>query len=273
MTIPATLPCGMPAALHLLDGRPWSAGDWVDPLSLLGCYTSFAVDAAGAVVELAAHLDRLQHDSAVLLGAAPDPQDVRRRAAAHLAQVGGPVRMRIAVLAQTPPVQPQQVISLHVATSTRPLPPPSDLAWRVRTVEHVRTLPQVKAVDPFVQLHLKREARLAGFDDALLVRGGELLEGTSWASVAVRDDVVVLPGPDALPSIGGRRVAAAAGLPVQRRPLRRDELPGVRLLLASTAITPVTAISQVDGRPVGLDADLLGALRDACAAQPGEPLR
>lgn len=259
-------------ALHLLDGKPWSASGWVDPLSLLGCYTSFAVDAGGAVVDLAAHLDRLQRDSALLLGSAPDPEGVRRLAAAHLAQVGGPVRMRIAVLAQTPPVQPQEVIALRIATTTRPLPPPADVAWRVRTVEHVRTLPQVKAVDPFVQLHLKREARLAGFDDALLAGGEELREGTSWASIAVLDGVVLLPGPDALPSIGGERVAAAAGLPVQRRALRRAELADLRLLLASTAITPVTAIEQVDGRSVGLDAALLTDLRRACADQPGERL-
>ncbi len=261
----------MAEVLQLLDGKAWSASTWVDPLSLLGCYTSFAVDAAGAVVELTAHLDRLQRDSALLLGVAPDPERVRRLAAAHLAQVGdGPVRMRIAVLAQTPPVQPQKVIALHVATTTRPLLPPADVAWRVRTVEHRRTLPQVKAVDPFAQLHLKREARRAGFDDALLVRGAELLEGTSWASIAVLDSAVVLPGPDALPSIGGGRVAAAAGLPIERRPLQRAELADLRLLLASTAITPVTAIETVDGRAVSLDVGLLAALRRACADQPGE---
>ena len=264
----------MAEALHLLDGKPWSAGAWVDPLSLLGCYTSFAVDAAGAVPDLAAHLDRLQRDSALLLGAAPDPQDVRELASDHLARAGGgPVRMRIAVLAQTPPVQPQQVLALAVATSTRPLTPAPETAWRVRTVEYGRTLPRVKSVDPFVQLHLKREARLAGFDDALLVRGEQLLEGTSWASLAVLDGLVLLPGPDALPSIGAERVAAAAGFPVEHRPLRRSELPAVRLLLASTAITPVTAIGQLDGVPVPLDAGLARSLRAACAAVPGEQLR
>ncbi|MBC7373595.1 MAG: aminotransferase class IV [Frankiales bacterium] len=261
----------MAEVLQLLDGEPWSRSGWVDPLSLLGCYTSFAVDAAGAVVDFAAHLDRLHRDSALLLGVAPDLQGVRRLAAAHLAQVGGgPVRMRIAVLAQTPPVQPQEVMALHVATTTRPLVLAPETPWRVRTVEHLRTLPQVKAVDPFAQLHLKREARLAGFDDALLARGEELLEGTSWASIAVLAGAVVLPGPDALASIGGERVAKAAGLPIERRPLRRHELDDVRLLLASTAITPVTAIEQVDGRAVRVDAELIAALRRACADQPAE---
>lgn len=260
-------------SLHLLDGRPWADSPWVDPLSLLGCFTSFAVDAAGRVQDLDAHLRRLARDSTALLGSALPDAVVLAAAADHVERVGAPVRLRVAVLAQTPPLQPQDVRSLHLATTSRPLSPPVDRAWRLRTVQHLRTRPEVKAVDPYLQLHLKREARLAGFDDALLRRGEDLLEGTTWALVALTAEAAVTPADDVLPSIGAARVLAAAGLPVERRPLRRDELPAVRLLLAPNAVSPVVAVSHVDDADVRVDDALLAVLRQRCAAVPGDPLR
>ena len=257
---------------HLLDGGPWPTGGWFDPLSVLGCYTSFAVDASGSVVDLDGHLARLRRDSTLLhgrsLGDAPVLDAVRR----HLRGVELPVRLRVAVLAQTPSLQPQEVLGLHVATSSRPLTAPAERAWRVRTLQHVRTLPQVKAIDPFSTLHHKRQARLAGADDLVYARGDDLLEGTTWGLAAVTPTAVVVPEVDVLPSLGAVRVVAAAGLPVERRAVRRDELAGLRLLLATTALHPVTTIGAVDGAPVPVDVELWRSLREACAAQPGQPL-
>ena len=260
------------AALHLLDGRPWSQSPWVDPLSLLGCYTSFAVGPDGTVVDLEAHLARLERDSVLLLGREVDRGEVVRLALAHVEQVGAPTRLRVAVLAETPPVQPQQVRAVHVATSSRPLVVADTRAWSVRTVQHVRAAAQAKGVDPFVQLHLKRQARLEGDDDALLARGDDLLEGTTWGLVAVTRGALVVPGHDVLPSIGAARVASVAGLPVEHRPVRRDELTGLRVLLATTALTPVTPIAAVDGTAVAVDLELVARLRADCAALVGRPL-
>jgi len=255
--------CGVPVAtpLHLLDGRPWQDSTWVDPLSLLGCYTSFVVDGTGEVIDLPGHLERLRRDSALLLGREVDVDLVRRRASDHVALVGAPVRLRVAVLAQTPPLQPQDLRALHVATSSRPVPPEPDRPWSVQTVQHVRTLPAVKAVDPFVQLHLKRQARLAGHDDALLCRGEALLEGTTWGLVALTATVAVAAQADVLPSSGVTRVLRAAGLPVERRPLRRDELAEVRLLVASNAVAVATAVARVDEQDISVDLDLLAVVR------------
>lgn len=260
-------------AVHLLDGRPWPRGGWPDPLSFLACYTSFAVDGAGAVVDLTAHLARLRADSTALHDRCLPDDVVRTRVAHHAGVVAGPTRMRVAVLARTPALQPQDVSSLHVATSSRPLGRPGDRPWRVVTAQHVRTLPHVKAVEPFTQLLHKRQARLAGADDVLYARGDDLLEGTSWGLVALTGSAVVVPCEDVLASLGAARVVAAAGLPVQRRPVRRAELGGLRLLLATTALHPVTALGEVDGAPVPVDRELAAALRAACAAVPAEPLR
>lgn len=267
----------MPATttLHLLDGLPWNDSPWVDPLSLLGCYTSFVVDRDGRVADLSAHLDRLAHDSDALLGQAVERDHVRRLAADHVAAVGTPVRLRVAVLAQTPPLQPQDVRSLHVATSSRPVPAAPSAPWSVRTVPHVRALARVKSVDPFLQLHLKRQARLAGADDALLSRGDELLEGTTWGLVAVAPGVVVAPEQDVLPSLGVARLLRAAadlGLAVERRPLHTAELGGLRLLLGANAVVPPVALGRVDDHPVAVDLDLLQELRRGAAAGHPEPL-
>jgi len=262
-------------ALHLLDGRPWDHSPWVDPLSLLGCYTSFVVDGDAGVADLSAHLDRLVRDSVVLLGQAVDRDRVRRLAAEHVATVGTPVRLRVAVLAQTPPLQPQEVRSLHIATSSRPVPPQPGGPWSVQTVPHRRVRAQVKTVDPFVQLHLKREARLAGFDDALLTRGGDLLEGTTWGLVAVGPDSVIAPQRDVLPSLGVARLlraAGAIGLAVERRPLPAAELGGLRLLLAVSAVTAAVPVVRVDDVGVAIDVPLLEQLRAGAANVASEPL-
>lgn len=257
-------------ALHLLDGAPWADSPWVDPLSLLGCYTSFVVEPDGRVADLTEHLGRLARDSALLLGQAVQPDHVRRLAAAHVAAVGTPVRLRVAVLAQTPPLQPQDVRSLHVATSSRPVVPAPEGAWSVQTVPYRRLRPEVKGVDPFLQLHLKREARRAGFDDALLTRDGALLEGTTWGLLAVGPGGVIAPERDVLPSLGVARLlraAGALGLAVERRPLHRDELAGLRLLLGVSAVTPAVPIARVDGVGVSTDPALLTGLR--AGAVPG----
>ena len=262
----------MDQPLHLIDGEQWSRSGWLDPLSVLGCYTSFAVDAARAVVDLDGHLARLREDSDALHGRQLDDQVVLDAVRSHADRVPLPVRLRVAVLARTPSLQPQDVRSLHVATSSRPLTAPADRPWRVRTVQHVRTLPQVKALDPFSALHHKRQARLSGVDDLLYARGEDLLEGTTWGLAALTRTAVVVPVDDVLPSLGAARVAAVAGLPVEHRAVRRDELAGLRLLLATTALHPATPVAEVDGAPAPVEAALLAALQEACAALPGQPL-
>lgn len=261
----------MPPALHLLDGRPWSDSPWVDPLSLLGCYTSFAVEPDGTAARLADHLVRLEVDSAVLFGRSVLRQDVLHAAAVHVARSGTPVRLRVAVVGRTPPLQPQDVLSLHVATSSRPVAPAPEVTWRVRTLQQVRRLPEVKAVDPYL-LVLRQQARWAGFDDALLARGDDLLEGTTWGLVAFTASSVVVPTQDVLRSTGALRVVEAAGLPVEHRPVRRAELASLRLLVGTNAVVPVTAVSAVDGRAVPVDRALLRELRAVCATAPRSPL-
>lgn len=266
----------MPPALHLLDGRPWSGVDWVDPLALLGCYTSFVVEADGTVARLGEHLVRLEADTAVLFGRSVARDDLLRPVRAHARRVGAPCRLRVSVVARTPPLQPQDVLSLHVATSSRPVPPASEGPWRVRTEQHVRPLAEVKVHDPWVQL-LKQRARWAGYDDALLARGDDLLEGTTWGLVGIGPAAVVVPRDDVLTSTGARRVVEAlrlvdTALPVEHRPLRRDELAGLRVLVATNAVVPVTVVAAVDGADVPVDLDLVAGLRRSVDVAPRERL-
>jgi branched-subunit amino acid aminotransferase/4-amino-4-deoxychorismate lyase len=141
-------------------------------------------------------------------------------------------------------------------------------ALRVKSFRYERAMPQVKHVGTFPLFHFAREARRAGYDDALFVAGdGRVSEGSTWNLGLWDGEGVVWPEAPALRGTMEQLLATAlaeAGIAQARRSMALPELAGFKGAFAtnSRGIQPVSAIDDVrfDGAP-GLPEWLAGALR------------
>lgn len=212
-----------------------------------GHFTSMRV-AAGRVRGLAHHLERLDRDSRELFGRAVSAELVRERVREAVAGAPDPVYAKVNVFArQFDAAVAEQEPSLLV--TVRPLPERPAPA-RVCTVAYERDLPHIKHVGTFGLFHQYRHARGRGFDDAIFVnRHGEISEATVSNVCFVHGDTLVWPSAPALPGVAMRLLhdaLAAAGVPVETRPVSPADLPSFRGAFASNALNPVQVIEQVD---------------------------
>ena len=126
-----------------------------------------------------------------------------------------------------------------------------------------------------MQIKLRRESQLAGYDDALLVDGDRILEGATWSLMLWQDGVVVVPDADVLPSITTDvlvQVAAQLGWGREVRELTVADLAGADLVLAVNANHPARAISTVDERALHVDPLLLEAVAGGYRDQAREAI-
>lgn len=124
-------------------------------------------------------------------------------------------------------------------------------------VPWARELPDVKAVSYLAATVAREQARAEGADEALLTDGkGRVLEGSSSNVFAVLDGVLVTPPPSAGLLAGVTRgvvleVAAAAGIPVEERPLSTGELAGADEAFLTATTREVMPLVRVGDVPVG----------------------
>ncbi len=104
----------------------------------------------------------------------------------------------------------------------------------------------------------KTDAALGGYDEALvLTQEGHLAEGSAMNIFIVRDGVLITPPvtDNVLEGITRRTVLELAqnelGIPVVERPIDRSEVYICDELLLTGTAAQVTAVTQVDHRPVG----------------------
>ena len=90
-----------------------------------------------------------------------------------------------------------------------------------------------------------------GADDALLLRGGVLVEGTIWAIGWWDDEILCFPPRSlgGLPSVGRARMAETVRGKIREAEIRRDELAW-RALVAVNAARGLVAVDSLDGEPV-----------------------
>jgi branched-chain amino acid aminotransferase len=160
-----------------------------------------------------------------------------------------------------------------VVVTSHPLTP-SPPAMTAATVPFARELPHVKAVSYLMALVAKRRARELGADEALLTDADDhVLEGASSNVFAVVDGTLVTPPATAelLPGVTRAVVlelAARLGLPVEERPLRREEVLGADEAFLTSTTREIVSLSAVDGRAVGAaPGELTERLRGAYAAE------
>ncbi|GLI98099.1 D-amino-acid transaminase [Sphingobium sp. BS19] len=124
-----------------------------------------------------------------------------------------------------------------------------DLRWVRRDIKSVALLAQVLA---------KREAQVAGCDDAWMVDdSGEVTEGASATAFILTQDNVLVTRPNShavLPGCTGAAVAALAqetGIALERRSFTVAEIHMAQEAFHTSASTFVMPVVQVDGQAVG----------------------
>jgi 4-amino-4-deoxychorismate lyase len=166
---------------------------------------------------------------------------------------------------------PEVLVSVSEPVPEQPRPP-----LRVQTVRYERELPEHKHQARMGLNYRLREARLAGFDDALFVGGdGRVREGTSW-TVAFWDGAQVV-WPDA-PVLKGVTMVllqiamSINGTPWTLRPVDAEELSGFAAAAAANSHRPAQPIASIDELPLKDDGLLGKTLQAAWDTVPWDEL-
>ncbi|MFE7776327.1 aminotransferase class IV family protein [Streptomyces sp. NPDC057445] len=257
-----------------VDGAPASVDD-LQALALTnyGHFTTMRVE-NGAVRGLSLHLDRLVRDSDTVFGAELDPERVLYCIRREVGERAGAFNVRVTVFDPAlDMLNPAREAEPHVLVTTRSAGALSPPPLRVTCLPFHRDAAEVKHVALFGQLRMRRQAQLAGFDDALFVESdGRISEGTTWNTGFVDEaGTVVWPEADVLPGVTMRLLQAAHDRSVTR-PVRTGELRAMRAAFATNASVGVRTLSAVDEVAFPVDDAVLATLREVHAAIPPERL-
>lgn len=174
---------------------------------------------------------------------------------------GEPVRSRVAAGPIRPTIfayaTPTPGLNTYAATPTKRAITTPDTRWLRGLIKSISLMGSVLAA---------YEAEAAGCDDAILIRtmpGGEKLaaEGTSANLIAVvpapDGTQIVTPPLDGAPILAGvtrdilLAAAARRGVEIAVRNLPEHELLAAREIMLCGTLTMVTAITHLNGKPVG----------------------
>jgi branched-subunit amino acid aminotransferase/4-amino-4-deoxychorismate lyase len=256
-----------------LNGSPASLDD-LATLALVnyGHFTSMRVD-DGVIRGLSLHMERLVRDCRIVFGAELDREKVLGYVRHAVAGRTGSFNIRVTVF--DPALEmghPGVDADPHILVTTRPagaMPPP---ALRAKTFTFSRDTAVVKHIGLFSQLKLRREAQLAGFDDAIFVEpDGRLSEGGTWnlgfvdqAGAVIWPDAPVLPGVTMqLLQQAYEHTVAAVSL---------ADLPHMRAAFATNTSIGVRTVAGIDDVEFTDDDPVLDALRKTYSELPDERL-
>jgi len=240
-------------------------------LTAYGHFTSMRVD-EGRVRGLELHLRRLVRDCRTVFGAELEPETVLRHVRHAVAGRPGSFVVRVTVFDPGLDIaRPEATARPCVAVTTRAAGPVSAPAPRVRSVTYSRDTPEVKHVGLFAQLARRRDARAAGYDDALYTEAdGRVSEGPTWNVGFVIDDRLVWPDAPCLPGVTVDLLDTVE--PSARATVRIGELADVQAAFATNAGIGIRPIAAIDGMPLRTDHPLTQRLGAAYLALPGDPL-
>jgi D-alanine transaminase len=114
----------------------------------------------------------------------------------------------------------------------------------------------IKATSLLANVLLRQLSVDAGCAETLLVRDGQLMEGSASSVFLVKDGVILAPPRSrlVLPGITYDVVlelAAKEGLPCQVRPIAEAELRGADEIWITSSTKEILAVTTLDGQPVG----------------------
>ncbi|MFD3330143.1 aminotransferase class IV family protein [Streptomyces sp. NPDC058701] len=257
-----------------LNGSPVSLED-LQTLALTnyGHFTSMRVD-DGVIRGLSLHMERLVRDSRLVFGAELDPEKVLGYVRQAVAHQSGSFNIRITVF--DPALEmghPGVEAHPQVLVTSRPtgaMPPPP---LKAKTFSFSRDLAVVKHMGLFGQLHLRRKAQLAGYDDAIFVESdGRVSEGGTW-NLGFVDEAGTVVWPDApvLPGVT-MQLLQQAHEQTTTAPVTLADLPRMRAAFATNTSIGVRSISKIDAVEFDSDDPVLDTLRKAYAGLPDERL-
>jgi 4-amino-4-deoxychorismate lyase len=263
--------------IALLDGRPATADDLrLLALANYGHFTSMQMRGR-AVQGFDLHLQRLKTATRELFDAPLDESRVRTAilAACDAADTDD-ASVRVTVFSRAfDHAHPDRPALVDVLVTLSPPREATDRAAWVKGYPFQRPLPRIKHVGMFPQVQLQRQARRDGFDDALFVDArGRVSEGSTWNIGFWDGRQVVWPQAEALRGTTEKLLQAGlaeVGLDQRHAPVEARALGGFIAAFAANAsgIWPISGIDETALRP---DPALTGALRQALASAPWQPL-
>lgn len=258
-----------------LNGKPVTL-DELESLALTnyGHFTSMRVE-DGTVRGLSLHLDRLVRDCRVVFGVELDRERTLsyiRKAADGITGVAG---LRVTIF--DPGIdmgRPRDAQDPHVLVNLRPAGALSPPPLTAKFFAFTRDSAEVKHIGLHSQLRIRREAQLAGFDDAAFVEpDGRISEGGTWNLGFVDQDGTVI-WPDA-PVLPGTTMLLLQNLDVPKQvtaPVRLADVPSMVAAFATNTTIGVRPVSALDDVQFSHDHPVLDVLRAGYAGIPGDLL-
>lgn len=236
-----------------------------------GAYTSFRVE-GGAVRGLELHLLRLSKWAVDLFGADIDRDAVKQ----GLAQaVAGHEQAWIKINLfsdQITPRTPEAVVRPGVLISVAPPPAPLGAGLRCLGLVHERYRPEIKHVATFDLIHARREARIQGYDDVVLIdRFGHLTEGGTWNLGFVQGDTVIWPKGamlDGVAQILIKQGLADMGVEQRHEVVDLNALGFMDAAFACNSATPCARLASINDTRFAGAPDILAKVESAWRSHP-----
>ena len=255
-----------------IDGQPATYDDMRQMAAVnYGVVTSFAY-AEGGVRGLDLHIERLADTCRELFSCEFEKDrlfSVLKRSLESIDQAWVRVTLTDRLLSVRAPEQ-----SSSVTTAVWIAPPASALddGMRLQSVVHQRELAHLKHLGMTGVIHARRSARLAGYDDALLVDGsGGILEGTLWNVGFIDANTVIWPRGDILDGVTRRLISKGLdqrGITQRAQRVTLEDLERFQGAFLCNASTPAASISSIDEHRFTGNRAMMQAIRAAWLGQP-----
>ncbi|MET8976633.1 aminotransferase class IV family protein [Streptomyces sp. NPDC004539] len=231
----------------------------------------------GAVRGLDLHLGRLEESARELFGRGVDGERVRSCLRHALAGGPGDVSVRVTVFSRrVDAVARGEDVEPEIAVTTSAPVEAESVPVRLRSVAYERDMPHIKHAGTFGLVHHRRQAALAGYDDALFTdRQGRISEASVWNVCFYDGERVVRPEAPALPGITMqllRRGLEAKGVPSEQRELRLSDLTPRLSAFLTNSISPILPVASVDGVRLTVDPGATALLLACYETNPWQPV-
>jgi branched-subunit amino acid aminotransferase/4-amino-4-deoxychorismate lyase len=256
-----------------LNGRPVAPSELQSlALTNYGHFTSMRVDDQ-RVRGLARHLGRLVQDCRALFDTDLSRDDLQRFIRHAVGDRQGSFVVRVTVFDPALDLgRPSATASPHVLLTTRPAATRPLPALRVKSVCYQRDLPRVKHTGLFGSLWHRRNAQLAGFDDALFTDAYSVIsEGATWNIAFFDGERVIWPDAEVLPGV---TMALLQEMHDETAvaPLSLGSIGSMQAAFATNAAIGVRPIDAIDDVTFPEGEPILELLRKQYLEIPSEPL-